>query len=281
MGTVRPVGRSVYRTQGIGLERHLEKYRMSVIQYENVCKKFAGSSKYAVDHVSAEIESGEFITILGSSGCGKTTLLKLTNRLYDPDDGKIIVEGVDIRTVDPVDLRRRLGYVIQQVGLFPHMTIKENITVIPSLMKWDKRRMDERADELLKLVGLEPAEFRDRYPHQLSGGQQQRIGLARALVLDPDIMLLDEPFGAIDAITRLNLQNELLRIQGSLGKTILFVTHDINEAFKMGNRVMVMNEGRLLQFDTPREIVQHPADAFVKSLIESARTQEKFWEGTL
>ena len=281
MGSVRPVGRSVYRAQGIGLERHLEKYRMSVIQYENVCKKFAGSSKYAVDHVSAEIESGEFITILGSSGCGKTTLLKLTNRLYDPDDGKIIVEGVDIRTVDPVDLRRRLGYVIQQVGLFPHMTIKENITVIPSLMKWDKRKMDERADELLKLVGLEPAEFRDRYPHQLSGGQQQRIGLARALVLDPDIMLLDEPFGAIDAITRLNLQNELLRIQGSLGKTILFVTHDINEAFKMGNRVMVMNEGRLLQFDTPREIVQHPADAFVKSLIESARTQEKFWEGTL
>lgn len=281
MGTVRPVGRSVYRTQGIGLERHLEKYRMSVIQYENVCKKFAGSSKYAVDHVSAEIESGEFITILGSSGCGKTTLLKLTNRLYDPDDGKIIVEGVDIRTVDPVDLRRRLGYVIQQVGLFPHMTIKENITVIPSIMKWDKRRMDERADELLKLVGLDPAEFRDRYPHQLSGGQQQRIGLARALVLDPDIMLLDEPFGAIDAITRLNLQNELLRIQGSLGKTILFVTHDINEAFKMGNRVMVMNEGRLLQFDTPREIVQHPADAFVKSLIESARTQEKFWEGAL
>ena len=281
MGTVRPVGRSVYRTQGIGLERHLEKYRMSVIQYENVCKKFAGSSKYAVDHVSAEIESGEFITILGSSGCGKTTLLKLTNRLYDPDDGKIIVEGVDIKTVDPVELRRRLGYVIQQVGLFPHMTIKENITVIPSLMKWDKRRMDERADELLKLVGLEPAEFRDRYPHQLSGGQQQRIGLARALVLDPDIMLLDEPFGAIDAITRLNLQNELLRIQGSLGKTILFVTHDINEAFKMGNRVMVMNEGRLLQFDTPREIVQHPADEFVKSLIDSARTQEKFWEGAL
>ena len=281
MGVVRPKGRFVYRTQGIGLERHLEKYRMSAIQYENVCKKFAGSSKYAVDHVSAEIESGEFITILGSSGCGKTTLLKLTNRLYDPDDGKIIVEGVDIKTVDPVELRRRLGYVIQQVGLFPHMTIKENITVIPSLMKWDRRRMDERADELLKLVGLEPGEFRDRYPHQLSGGQQQRIGLARALVLDPDIMLLDEPFGAIDAITRLNLQNELLRIQGSLGKTIRFVTHDIIEAFKMGNRVMVMNEGRLLQFDTPREIVQHPADAFVKSLIESARTQEKFWEGTL
>lgn len=254
---------------------------MPVIQYIDVCKKFPGSSRYAVDRVSAEIESGEFITILGSSGCGKTTLLKLTNRLYDPDSGKIIVEGEDISNVDPVELRRRLGYVIQQVGLFPHMTIKENITVIPGLMKWDKRRMDVRADELLELVGLEPSEFRNRYPHQLSGGQQQRIGLARALVLDPDIMLLDEPFGAIDAITRLNLQNELMRIHGGLGKTFLFVTHDINEAFKLGNRVMVMNEGRLLQFDEPHEIVRHPADAFVQSLIASARSQEQFWNGTV
>lgn len=254
---------------------------MPVIQYKDVCKKFEGSSKYAVDHVSAEIEGGEFITILGSSGCGKTTLLKLTNRLYDPDGGQIVVEGDDISTVDPVELRRRLGYVIQQVGLFPHMSVRDNITVIPSLMKWNKRRMEERADELLRLVGLEPAEFRDRYPHQLSGGQQQRIGLARALVLDPDIMLLDEPFGAIDAITRLNLQNELLRIHGGLGKTFLFVTHDINEAFKLGNRVMVMNEGRLLQFDEPSEIVRHPADAFVQSLVESARAQEEFWKGTL
>lgn len=254
---------------------------MPVIQYIDVCKKFTGSSRYAVDRVSAEIESGEFITILGSSGCGKTTLLKLTNRLYDPDSGKIIVEGEDISNVDPVELRRRLGYVIQQVGLFPHMTIKENITVIPGLMKWDKQRMDERADELLELVGLEPSEFRNRYPHQLSGGQQQRIGLARALVLDPDIMLLDEPFGAIDAITRLNLQNELMRIHGGLGKTFLFVTHDINEAFKLGNRVMVMNEGRLLQFDEPHEIVRHPADAFVQSLIASARSQEQFWKGTV
>ena len=191
------------------------------------------------------------------------------------------MENEDISTVDPVELRRRLGYVIQQVGLFPHMSVRDNITVIPSLMKWNKRRMDERADELLRLVGLEPAEFRDRYPHQLSGGQQQRIGLARALVLDPDIMLLDEPFGAIDAITRLNLQNELLRIHGGLGKTFLFVTYDINEAFKLGNRVMVMNEGRLLQFDEPSEIVRHPADAFVQSLVESARAQEGFWKGTL
>ena len=253
---------------------------MPAIIYDDVCKKFNNSKGYAVDHVSAEIEAGEFITILGSSGCDKTTLLKLTNRLYDPDEGRIVVEGEDISAVDPVELRRRMGYVIQQVGLFPHMTIKENITAIPQLMKWDKCRMDRRTDELLELVGLEPAEFRDRYPHQLSGGQQQRIGLARALVLDPRIMLMDEPFGAIDAITRLNLQNELLRIHGGLGKTFLFVTHDINEAFKLGNRVMVMNEGKLLQFDTPHEIARHPADEFVHSLIESARSQEHFWEKT-
>ena len=251
---------------------------MPIIQYDSVCKKFMGSGKMAVDHVSARIEKGEFITILGSSGCGKTTLLKLTNRLYDPDAGKIFVDGEDIGAADPVALRRRLGYVIQQVGLFPHMTVRDNITVIPQLMKWDKKRMDERADELLTLVGLAPGEFRSRYPHQLSGGQQQRVGLARALVLDPEILLMDEPFGAIDAITRLHLQSELMRIQKGLGKTILFVTHDINEAFRLGSRVMVMNEGKLLQFDTPAEIVRNPADSFVRSLIEAARSQEQFWE---
>lgn len=250
---------------------------MSVIVYDEVCKRFEGSKGYAVDHVCAEIGEGEFITILGSSGCGKTTLLKLTNRLYEPDGGRVLVKGKEISAVDPVELRRSMGYVIQQVGLFPHMTIRDNITAIPALMKWDKDRMDRRADELLSLVGLEPAEFRDRYPHQLSGGQQQRVGLARALVLDPDIMLMDEPFGAIDAITRLSLQNELARLHRELGKTILFVTHDINEAFKLGDRVMVMNEGRLLQFDMPEVIARDPADGFVSSLIESARSQEHFW----
>ncbi len=251
---------------------------MAVIVYQDVCKKFENSTNYAVDHVSAQIEAGEFITILGSSGCGKTTLLKLTNRLYDPDSGKIIVDGEDIAASDPVVLRRRLGYVIQQVGLFPHMTVRDNITVIPQLMKQNRQKMDRRADELLTLVGLEPGEFRNRYPHQLSGGQQQRVGLARALVLDPDIMLMDEPFGAIDAITRLNLQNELQRLHRELGKTFLFVTHDINEAFKLGTRVMVMNEGRLLQFDTPAETVRNPADPFVESLIDAVLTQEQFFQ---
>ena len=251
---------------------------MSVIVYQDVCKRFENCAKYAVDHVSAQIEAGEFITILGSSGCGKTTLLKLTNRLYDPDNGKIVIEGKDIASSDPVALRRRLGYVIQQVGLFPHITVRDNITVIPQLMKWNRQKMDRRADELLDLVGLEPDEFRNRYPHQLSGGQQQRVGLARALVLDPDIMLMDEPFGAIDAITRLNLQNELQRLHKDLGKTFLFVTHDISEAFKLGTRVMVMNEGRLLQFDTPSEIVRNPADPFVQSLIDAVRSQEQFFQ---
>lgn len=250
---------------------------MPAIEYHEVCKKFANSERIAVDHVSAEIEEGELITILGSSGCGKTTLLKLTNRLYETNGGKILIHGEDIAAKDPVALRRNMGYVIQQVGLFPHMTIQDNITVIPKLMKWKKADMEQRSDELLELVGLNPDDFRNRYPSQLSGGQQQRVGLARALVLDPDIMLLDEPFGAIDAITRLNLQNELLRIHGGLKKTFLLVTHDINEAFKLGTRVMIMNEGKLLQFDTPGNIVKAPADAFVKSLIASAREQEQFW----
>lgn len=252
---------------------------MIAIEYENVCKKFHNSSTYSVDHVSAQIQEGEFITILGSSGSGKTTLLKLTNRLYEQSgDGKILLFGENIKEKDPIELRRGIGYVIQQVGLFPHMTIKQNISIIPKILNWSDEETSKRAEELLELVGLDPKEFMDRYPSQLSGGQQQRVGLSRALAARPKIMLLDEPFGAIDAITRLNLQNELLRIHGGLRKTFLFVTHDINEAFKLGDRVMIMDQGKLLQFDTPEQIIKNPADEFVNSLICSARNQEKIWK---
>ena len=248
------------------------------IEFKDVKKKFNNSKNYAVDNVNLQIEEGEFITILGSSGCGKTTLLKMVNRLYQPDQGKIILFGEDISTVDPVMVRRRIGYVIQQVGLFPHMSVEENIKTVPRLMGWKPKEMEDKVDEMLRLIELEPSEFRKRFPSQLSGGQQQRVGLARALAADPKIMLLDEPFGAIDAITRANLQDELLRIHGGLKKTFLFVTHDINEAFKLGNRVIVMNNGKVCQFDTPKNIALNPKDEFVKALIQSSRNEEKFWE---
>lgn len=251
---------------------------MIAIEYRDICKKFKGNANFSVDHVSAKIEEGEFITILGSSGCGKTTLLKMTNRLYEPTQGKVILFGEDISTVDETVVRRRMGYVIQQIGLFPHMTVEENIGAIPKILKWDRQKIHDRVTELLQLVGLDPDEYRKRYPSQMSGGQQQRVGLARALATDPKIMLLDEPFGAIDAITRLNLQNELKRIHDGTKKTFLLVTHDINEAFRLGNRVMIMNGGKLLQFDTPGNIVRHPADPFVETLMQSAREQEEFWD---
>ena len=251
----------------------------TAIEYQHVFKRFNGSKYNAVDDVDLNINEGEFITILGSSGSGKTTLLKMTNRLIDPDLGNIILFGENIRDVNPVKVRRRIGYVIQQVGLLPHMTVAQNIGIVPKLLKWDRKHIDSRVRELIRLVGLDPDEFLTRYPAQLSGGQQQRIGLARALAVDPKIMLLDEPFGAIDAINRLNLQDEIKRIHGGLKKTFLFVTHDINEALKLGTRVIVMNEGRVCQFDTPENIVKSPADGFVESLIRSCREQGKFWEG--
>lgn len=248
------------------------------IEFHNVCKTYSNSNEYAVNDVNLSIEEGEFITILGSSGSGKTTLLKMVNRLYEPSQGNIQLFGEDIAAIDPVMLRRKIGYVIQQVGLFPHMTIAKNIATVPRLLKWDKEKTEQRVSELLHLVGLDPRTYEHRYPSQLSGGQQQRIGLARALATNPTIMLLDEPFGALDAITRLHLQDELLKIHGGSNKTFLFVTHDINEAFKLGNRVIIMNRGKVCQFDTPKEIVNHPADEFVASLIQSSREQERFWE---
>jgi len=253
------------------------------IEYRHVVKRFANANDNAVNDVSLSINEGEFITILGSSGSGKTTLLKMTNRLYEPDAGNIFLFGEDILDINAVALRRRIGYVIQQVGLLPHMTVAANIAIVPKLLKWDKNRIETRVHELLNLVGLEPEEFMPRYPAQLSGGQQQRIGLARALAADPKIMLLDEPFGAIDAINRLNLQDELKRIhnsfEGDVKKTFLFVTHDINEAMKLGTKVVVMNNGQVCQYDTPENIARNPADGFVESLINSHRQQEKFWEG--
>lgn len=248
------------------------------IAFEEVSKRFSHAHYDAVHGVSLTIDEGEFITVLGASGSGKTTLLKMVNRLYDPDEGRIILFGEDVRTVDVIRVRRRIGYVIQQVGLFPHMTIERNIATVPHLLGWDKARIEGRVTELLTLVGLDPGEYRERYPSQLSGGQQQRVGLARALAVDPKIMLLDEPFGAIDSITRTMLQDELLRLHGNLCKTFLFVTHDIEEAFKLGDRVIIMNEGRVNQFDTPEQIIHQPATAYVSMLIEAARQKERLWE---
>ena len=249
-----------------------------MIRFEEVTKKFEKSGSYAVDNVSFSVKKGEFITILGSSGCGKTTLLKMVNRLYEPDEGHIYIEGNNLSKMDAIELRRQIGYVIQQGGLFPHMKIRENMLIVPKLLKWEKEKMEQRLTELFSMIGLEQNEFQNRYPKELSGGQQQRIGLARAIAANPRLVLLDEPFGAIDAITRTILQEELSRLQKKLGMTMLFVTHDIHEAFRLGNRVMIMNEGRICQFDTPENIMRCPAEGFVEHLIQSYRQQMKFVE---
>ena len=217
--------------------------------------------------VSLTIEPGRFVVLLGPSGCGKTTLLKMVNRLFEPSEGRIFIDGLDIATVPAPALRRRIGYVIQQTGLFPHMRIADNIAVTPRLLGWRKEQIDQRVDALLNLVGLPPNEFRRRYPAQLSGGQQQRVGLARALAAEPGMLLMDEPFGALDAITRTRLQSEVRDIHQRLGPTILFVTHDIEEAVRLADQIVVMRDGEILQFDTPLQIVMHPADAFVAELV--------------
>ena len=214
-----------------------------------------------------EVEAGNFIVLLGPSGCGKTTLLKMVNRLIEPSAGEILFEGKNIRAWDVTALRRQIGYVIQQIGLFPHLTVAQNIAVVPELLGWEKTRIAARADELLELVQLEPARYRKRYPAQLSGGQQQRVGLARALAANPDLLLMDEPFGALDAITRANLQDEMLRLKAALHKTILFVTHDVDEALRLADKIAVLRAGRLVQYDTSYTILTQPADAFVRELV--------------
>lgn len=242
---------------------------MSAIHFENVFLKFPGASEPSVNGCSCQIESGQLVVILGPSGCGKTTLLKMVNRLYEPTSGTIYLDGSDIRKLKATKLRQQIGYVIQQSGLFPHMTVAENIAVVPKLLGWSRMQYQPRIDELLTLIELPPLDYRNRYPSQLSGGQQQRVGLARALAGDPKVMLMDEPFGAIDAITRETLQNEILRLQQQLKKTILFVSHDVEEALRLADKIMILQQGQIVQFDTPFYILTRPANSFVSNLIGS------------
>ncbi|GAA1820064.1 ABC transporter ATP-binding protein [Planosporangium flavigriseum] len=239
-----------------------------MISLENVSKRYRGQKAPAVENVSMTIRRGEIVVLVGPSGCGKTTTMKMINRLIEPSSGRICVDGADVTSLDGTELRRRIGYVIQQGGLFPHMSVATNVGMVPKMLGWSRRRIDERVDELLHLVGLEPGQYRNRLPRQLSGGQQQRVGVARALAADPPVMLMDEPFGATDPLTRDRLQNEFLRLQEKLQKTIVFVTHDFDEAIKMGTRIAVLGErSRIRQFDTPERLLAEPADKTVGQFI--------------
>ena len=239
-----------------------------MIALENVTKTYPGQASPAVEDLTLEVAQGEIVMLIGPSGCGKTTTLKMMNRLIEPTSGRIVLDGEDVTAVNGDALRRRIGYVIQQVGLFPHMTIADNVAMVPRMLGWDRNRVTERVDELLHLVGMEPNQYRHRYPRQLSGGQQQRVGVARGLAADPPVMLMDEPFGAIDPITRERLQDEFLEVQRQVAKTICFVTHDLTEAVKLGDRIAVFaTGGRLAQYDTPDEVLTHPADDFVSQFV--------------
>jgi osmoprotectant transport system ATP-binding protein len=242
----------------------------AMIRLETLTKRYPGQAEPAVDSVSMDIPEGEIVVFVGPSGCGKTTTLKMINRIIEPTSGRIFLQGEDVTRVNADQLRRRIGYVIQQIGLFPHMTIAQNVGLVPGLLGWSRTRVGERVDELLELVGLEPSEYRSRYPKELSGGQRQRVGVARAMGGDPPVMLMDEPFGAIDPITRDRLQNEFLRIQAELNKTIVFVTHDIDEAIKMGDRIAILaQQSQIAQYDTPETILTSPANGFVEDFIGS------------
>lgn len=242
-----------------------------MIELKKVSKTFPGSDRPSVDQVSFRVNQGNICVLLGPSGCGKTTILRMINRLEEPSSGEIIVNGENITGVDPPILRRSIGYVIQQIGLLPHRTIEQNIALVPELLGWSTSRTMKRVRELLEMMGLNPEEVARKYPYQLSGGQMQRVGVARAMAADPPIMLMDEPFGAVDPIVRIRLQDEFLSLQQRLGKTICFVTHDINEAIKMGDYLIIFNQGRLVQMGHPIDVLISPADDFVLSLIGDDR----------
>ncbi|WP_436944809.1 betaine/proline/choline family ABC transporter ATP-binding protein [Staphylococcus xylosus] len=240
-----------------------------MLSIKNLSKVYGGGKK-AVDNISLEVESGEFIAFIGTSGSGKTTALRMINRMIEATEGQITINGKDVRKMNPVELRRKIGYVIQQIGLMPHMTIRENIVLVPKLLKWSQEKKEKKAKELIKLVDL-PEEFLDRYPSQLSGGQQQRIGVVRALAAEQDVILMDEPFGALDPITRDTLQDLFKELQQKLGKTFIFVTHDMDEAIKLADKICIMSEGQVIQYDTPDNILRHPANDFVRDFIGQNR----------
>jgi osmoprotectant transport system ATP-binding protein len=242
-----------------------------VIRLENVTKQFPGGSNAVLD-LTLDIPTGQTCVLIGPSGCGKTTTLRMINRLTEPDRGRVLIDGEDTHGVDPAQLRLKMGYVIQQTGLFPHMTVGENVGTVPRLWQWDKARIKARVEELMQLVGLDPAEYRDRYPHQLSGGQRQRVGFARALGADPPILLMDEPFGAVDRITRERLQHEFINIQRSMRKTVVFVTHDIDEAVLVGDRICLLKmQAQIAQYDTPEKILTRPASEYVSEFLGRER----------
>jgi osmoprotectant transport system ATP-binding protein len=247
-----------------------------MIQLQELTKRYPGTEEPAVDRLTLDIPKGDIVVFVGPSGCGKTTSLKMINRIIEPSSGHIIMAGEDVTDIDPNQLRRRIGYVIQQIGLFPHVTIEDNVATVPRLLGWDRDRISARVDELLDVVGLDPNVYRTRYPKELSGGQRQRVGVARALAADPPLLLMDEPFGAIDPITRNRLQNEFLRLQAELQKTIAFVTHDIDEAIKMGDRIAILKEhSHVAQFATPEEILTNPANDFVADFVGTGATLKR------
>jgi len=243
--------------------------RGATVELREVTKRYGDT--VAVDHLSLTIPAGRICVLIGPSGCGKTTSLRMVNRLIEPTSGETLIDGQNVLREDPTQLRRRIGYVIQQVGLFPHQTIGQNVATVPKLLGWPEARIRARVDELLSLIGFEPNRMRDRYPSQLSGGERQRVGVARALAAEPPLMLMDEPFGAVDPIVRERLQNDFLRLHDTLAITVIFVTHDIDEAIKLGDRVAIMRAGKLVQYAPPGELLARPADDFVAQFVGSDR----------